>query len=47
MGVSVGICLAIIATAIRKAQEGDGLLPRLEALEAEKKKQESKRSVLA
>jgi hypothetical protein len=47
LGVSVGNCLAIIATAILKAQEGDGLLPRLEALEAAKKRQESRRRVLA
>jgi hypothetical protein len=47
LGVSVGNCLAIIATAILKAQEGDGVLPRLEALEAAKRQQESKRRVLA
>jgi hypothetical protein len=47
LGVSVGNCLAIIATAILKAQEGDGVLPRLEALEATKRQQESKRRVLA
>ena len=46
-GVSIGNCLAIIATAILKAQEGDGVPPRLEALDAEKKKQENKRKVLA
>jgi hypothetical protein len=45
--VSVGNCFAIIATAILKAQEGDGVLPRLAAWEAEKKQQESKRSGLA
>ena len=45
--MSVGNCFAIIATAILKAQEGDGVLPRLEALEAEKKKQASKRRVSA
>jgi hypothetical protein len=39
--------LAIIATAILKAQEGDGVLPRVEALEAAKRMQESKRRVLA
>jgi hypothetical protein len=38
LGVSVGNCLAIIATAILKAQEGDGVLPRLEALEAQQKR---------
>jgi hypothetical protein len=46
LGVSVGNCLAIIATAILKAQEGDGVLPRLEALEA-RQKRESRRRVLA
>ncbi len=47
LGVLVGNCLAIIASAILKAQEGDGVLPRLEALEAAKKTQESKQRVLA
>jgi hypothetical protein len=46
LGVSVGNCLAIIATAILKAQEGDGVLPRLEALET-RQKREKKRVVLS
>jgi hypothetical protein len=42
LGVSVGNCLAIIATAILKGQEGDGVLPRLEALEAANKKRRTR-----